>query len=150
MKGPVPPGGGPPAVDHILLEVSELNASISFNRDLFKLRVKSNDGHFAMLAAGETTSALWDKRWDWEKPRTKDKHHGLGKYPHLKVADVTITVNRARVAGYKIVQEPRHYLWGRKGLSQTRMAIWGCLSIEKRVGKFSLTQTLSGSVDFDG
>jgi predicted enzyme related to lactoylglutathione lyase len=101
-----------PKVDHILLEVSDLNASIAFYRDLFKLRVKSNNGHFAMLEAGNTRIALWDKRWDWEKPRTKNERQGIGMYPHLKVADVTNLVNRARQAGYKIIQKPRHYLWG--------------------------------------
>ena len=65
-----------------------------------------------MLEAGNTRIALWDKRWDWEKPRTKNERQGIGMYPHLKVADVTNLVNRARQAGYKIIQKPRHYLWG--------------------------------------
>jgi predicted enzyme related to lactoylglutathione lyase len=32
-------------------------------------------------------------------------------YPYLKVADVMEMVNRARTAGYKIIQEPQHYIW---------------------------------------
>jgi uncharacterized glyoxalase superfamily protein PhnB len=65
-----------------------------------------------MLEAGNTRIALWDRRWDWEEPGAKDARQGLGIYPHLKVADVAEMVNRARKAGYKIIQEPRHYLWG--------------------------------------
>jgi catechol 2,3-dioxygenase-like lactoylglutathione lyase family enzyme len=54
------PGGSYPPVDHILLEVSDLNVSIAFYQDLFELGVKSNDGHFAMLEAGNIRIALWD------------------------------------------------------------------------------------------
>jgi catechol 2,3-dioxygenase-like lactoylglutathione lyase family enzyme len=46
------PAGNPPAVDHILLEVSDLKASTAFYHDSPGLPVESNDGHFAMLAAG--------------------------------------------------------------------------------------------------
>jgi catechol 2,3-dioxygenase-like lactoylglutathione lyase family enzyme len=111
-RSPAPPAGNLPAVDHILLEVSDLKASIAFYHGLFDLRIKSNDGHFAMLEAGNTRIALWDKHWDWEAPRAKDERLGLGMYPHLRVADVEKFVHRAREAGYKIIQEPRHYLWG--------------------------------------
>jgi len=112
MSSPNNSGGSPPPVDHILLEVSDLNASIAFYRDFFWLQVTSNDGHFAMLDAGNTRIALWDKRWDWEAPRVKNERRGVGIYPHLKVTDVAEIVNRARKAGYRIIQKPRHYLWG--------------------------------------
>ncbi|HZI33534.1 MAG TPA: VOC family protein, partial [Candidatus Binatia bacterium] len=102
----------PPPVDHILLEVSDLKASLAFYQDLLGLPLKSNDGHFAMLQAGNMRVALWDKRWDWEKPQPKGVPPDEGMYPHLKVADVAALVNRARKTGYKIVQKPRHYLWG--------------------------------------
>jgi lactoylglutathione lyase len=106
------PAGNLPAVDHILLEVSDMNASITFYRDFLGLPVKSNDGHFAMLQAGNMRVALWDKRWDWEMPKSKDAPPGLGIYPHLRVPDVKETVIRVRKAGYKIIQEPRRYNWG--------------------------------------
>jgi catechol 2,3-dioxygenase-like lactoylglutathione lyase family enzyme len=101
-----------PPVDHILLEISNMKTSLTFYHDFLGLPVESNDGHFAMLAAGNLRIALWDKHWDWEAPRTKGERLGLGMYPHLKVANVSEVVNRARVMGYKIVQKPRHYLWG--------------------------------------
>jgi lactoylglutathione lyase len=109
------PVGNLPAVDHILLEISDMNTSITFYRDLLGLSVKSNDGHFAMLQAENMRVALWDKRWDWEAPKTKDQPPGLGMYPHLKVLDVKETVKHARKAGYKIIQEPRSYYWGTEG-----------------------------------
>jgi uncharacterized glyoxalase superfamily protein PhnB len=114
VRSPNLPGGSSLPVDHILLEVSDLNVSIAFYHDLFELGVKSNDGHFAMLEAGNMRIALWDRRWDWEAPRAKDERQGLGMYPHLKIADVMEMVNRARTAGYKIIQEPQHYLWGKE------------------------------------
>ena len=101
-----------PTVDHILLAVSNLKTSLAFYHDLLGLPIQSNDGHFAMLRAGNMRVALWDKRWDWEPPRTNGERPGLGMYPHLKVRNVSGVVNRAQRGGYKIVQEPRHYLWG--------------------------------------
>lgn len=103
---------GAPAVDHILLEVADLKASIAFYHDLLALPVKSNDGHFAMLQAGNMSVALWDKRQDWEAPRASGERQGLGMYPHFKVGNVADVVDRARKMGYKIVQEPKKYLWG--------------------------------------
>lgn len=107
-----PAAQNPPPVDHILLEVSNLKASLVFYHDLLGLPIKSNDRHFAMLQAGNMRVALWDKRWDWEGPRAKDERQGLGMYPHLKVGDVSVMVNQAQQMGYKIIQKPRHYLWG--------------------------------------
>jgi catechol 2,3-dioxygenase-like lactoylglutathione lyase family enzyme len=79
---------GVPNLDHILLEVADLKTSIAFYHDLLGLPVKSNDGHFAMLQAGNAAVALWDKRQDWEAPRTSGERQGLGMYPHLKVGNV--------------------------------------------------------------
>jgi catechol-2,3-dioxygenase len=78
VRSPDSPGGSPLPVDHIFLEVSDLNASITFYRDFFELQVRSNDGHFAMLEAGNMRIALWDRRWDWEAPGAKDERQGLG------------------------------------------------------------------------
>lgn len=102
----------PPTVDHILLEVSDMKASLAFYHGLLGLPIKSNDDHFAMLQTGNLRVALWDKRWDWETPRTTGERLGLGIYPHLKAANVSEMINRAQAMGYKIVQKPRHYLWG--------------------------------------
>jgi lactoylglutathione lyase len=107
-----PKNASPPNVDHILVKVSNMRASLAFYRDLLGLRVKSDGGDFVTLEAGNTGVFLWSKRWDWEGPRTTGAQLGLGMYPHFKVADAVAVVERARRAGYKIVQQPKRYLWG--------------------------------------
>lgn len=101
-----------PPVHHILLEISNMKTSLTFYHDFLGLPVQSNNGDFAMLAAGNLRIALWDKHWDWEAPQTKSERLGLGMYPHLKVTNVSEVINRAQAMGYKIIQKPRHYLWG--------------------------------------
>jgi catechol 2,3-dioxygenase-like lactoylglutathione lyase family enzyme len=99
-------------VDHILLEVSNLTASIAFYRDFLGLRLKSQSKDFVMLESDNVGVFLWSARWDWEKPRTNGEREGLGMYPHFEVSDAAAIVDRARQAGYRIVQEPRKYDWG--------------------------------------
>ena len=108
---------GPPVdaagkIDHILLEVSNLDSSIAFYRDILGLRLKSRTGDFVMLESGNVGVFLWAARWDWEEPRSTDERQGLGMYPHLSVADSATVVEKAQKAGYRIVQEPRAYSWG--------------------------------------
>jgi len=99
-------------IDHILLEVSNLNASIKFYRDFLGLHLKSRFGGFARLESGNVGVFLWSHHWNWEKPRSNSERQGLGIYPHLAVDDARAMVDRARQAGYRIVQEPRKYGWG--------------------------------------
>jgi lactoylglutathione lyase len=101
-----------PKVDHILLEVSNPDASIAFYRDLLGLRLKSRSHDFVMLESENVGIFLWSARWDWEKPRSNGERQGLGMYPHFTVNDAATVVERARQAGYRIVQEPRRYDWG--------------------------------------
>ena len=101
-----------PKVDHILLEVSNLDASIAFYRDLLGLRLKSRSHDFVVLESENVGIFLWSARWDWEKPRSNGERQGLGMYPHFTVNDTATVVERARQAGYRIVQEPRRYDWG--------------------------------------
>jgi hypothetical protein len=42
----------PPKIDHILLELSDLNASIAFCHDFVGLRLKSQSDWFVMLESG--------------------------------------------------------------------------------------------------
>jgi len=104
--------GSAPKVDHILLEVSNLDASIAFYRDILDLRIKSRSQDFVMLESENVGIFLWSARWDWEKPRSNDERQGLGMYPHFSVNDAATVVERARKAGYRIIQEPRKYNWG--------------------------------------
>jgi catechol 2,3-dioxygenase-like lactoylglutathione lyase family enzyme len=101
-----------PKVDHILLEVSNLDASIAFYRDILGLRLKSRTRDFVMLESDNVGIFLWNARWDWEKSRFNGERQGLGMYPHLSVGDAATVVERARQAGYRIIQEPRKYNWG--------------------------------------
>jgi lactoylglutathione lyase len=101
-----------PKIDHILLEVSSLDASIAFYRDILGLRLKSRSTDFVMLESGNVGIFLRSARWDWEKPRSSGERQGLGMYPHFSVADAGAVVERAQKAGYRIIQEPRTYNWG--------------------------------------
>src|SRR6266700_8228227 len=102
----------PPKIDHILLEVADLQKSIAFYQDLLGLEIKSQSKNFAMLQSGNVGVFLSTSHWDWDKTHPTNARPGWGMYPHFAVADVPATVERARKAGYKIVQEPRKYDWG--------------------------------------
>jgi catechol 2,3-dioxygenase-like lactoylglutathione lyase family enzyme len=101
-----------PKIDHILLEVSNLNASIAFYRDFLGLRLKSQSDWFVMLESNNVGVFLRNSRWGWEKPRRSGEQLGLGMYPHFEVSDAAATVKKARQAGYRIVQEPKKYDFG--------------------------------------
>jgi catechol 2,3-dioxygenase-like lactoylglutathione lyase family enzyme len=102
----------PPKIDHILLEVSNLKASIAFYRDFLGLRLKSESDWFVMLESGNVGVFLRNSRWDWEKPRQSGEQLGLGMYPHFEVSDAAAMIGKARRAGYRVVQEPRKYDFG--------------------------------------
>lgn len=55
---------------------------------------------------------LRNSRWDWEKRRQSGEQLGLGMYPHFEVSDTAAMIEKARRAGYRIVQEPRKYDFG--------------------------------------
>jgi catechol 2,3-dioxygenase-like lactoylglutathione lyase family enzyme len=101
-----------PKIDHILLEVADLNKSIAFYRDLIGLEVKSQSKDFAMLQSGNVGVFLSNTHWDWDEKRPANARPGWGMYPHLEVADAAQTIERARKGGYRIAQEPRKYGWG--------------------------------------
>jgi predicted enzyme related to lactoylglutathione lyase len=102
----------PPAVHHILLEVSNVQASIKFYRNVMGLQPKSLGNSFSTLEAANVGIYLSTSPWGWKPPRNKDERLGLGMYPHFEVADVQETVDRIKNAGYKIIQEPKIYSWG--------------------------------------
>ena len=64
---PASPGPAAPKLDHILLEVSNLKASIAFYRDFLGLRLKSESDWFVMLESDNVGVFLRNSRWDWEK-----------------------------------------------------------------------------------
>jgi catechol 2,3-dioxygenase-like lactoylglutathione lyase family enzyme len=102
----------PPKIDHILLEIKDLNKSIAFYHDLLGLEIKSQDRVFAMLQSGNVGVFLSSTHWDWDEKRPANARPGWGMYPHLAVGDVAQTIERARKGGYRIAQESRKYGWG--------------------------------------
>ncbi len=102
----------PPRVDHILLNVSDMGASITFYRDIIGLRVKSLGSGFSVLEAGNLGIYLSTSRRSWEPGQGKDVHLGLGMYPHFEIDDVKGLVDRLKKAGYKIIQETQTHNWG--------------------------------------
>lgn len=102
----------PPKVDHILLEVADLKKSIAFYHDFLGLQIKSQNNGFAIMQSGNVGVFLSSGHWNWDEKRPTNSRPGWGMYPHLAVADVAATIERARKAGYRIAQEPRKYGWG--------------------------------------
>jgi catechol 2,3-dioxygenase-like lactoylglutathione lyase family enzyme len=91
-----------PRVNHIRIEVSDMNASLAFYRDTIGLRAKSISPEFSWLEANNMSLALSAL----SSPRSKEDRPGLGMYPHFEVADVEAVTARCKAAGYRIVQEP--------------------------------------------
>jgi catechol 2,3-dioxygenase-like lactoylglutathione lyase family enzyme len=122
----------PPKIDHILLEVTDLDKSIAFYHDLLGLEVKSQSRIFAMLHSGNVDVFLSSTHWDWDEKRPANARPGWGMYPHFEVADVARTIERARKAGYRIAQEPRNYGWGTEAfVADPDGYIWALVSPPK-------------------
>jgi len=92
--------------------VADPQRSIAFYRDFLGLRLKSQSDWFVMLESNNVGVFLRNSRWGWEKPHKSGEQLGLGMYPHFEVSDAVATVEKARQAGYRIVQEPKKYDFG--------------------------------------
>lgn len=101
-----------PKIDHILLEVGDLKKAIALYHDFLSLKIKSRSGDFAVLQSSNVDVFLSSTHWDWDEKRPTNARPGWGMYPHFAVGDVAQVIDRARKAGYRIVQEPRKYNWG--------------------------------------
>jgi catechol 2,3-dioxygenase-like lactoylglutathione lyase family enzyme len=122
----------PPKIDHILLEVTDLNKSVAFYHDLLGLEVKSQGRVFTMLQSGNVGLFLSSTHWDWDEKRPANTRPGWGMYPHFEVADVAQTIERARKAGYRIAQEPRKYGWGTEAfVADPDGYVWALISPPK-------------------
>ena len=101
-----------PKIDHILLEVADMKKALAFYRDLLGLQLKSQSNGFTTLQSANVGVFLSSGHWDWDEKRPANARLGWGMYPHIAVADVLATIERARKARYRIAQEPRNYDWG--------------------------------------
>jgi len=123
----------PPKIDHILLEVADMKKALTFYHDLLGLEVKSQSNGFSTLQSGNVGVFLSSGHWDWDEKRPANARPGWGIYPHLAVADVPATIERARKAGYRIAQEPRNYDWGTEAfLADPDGYVWALVNLPNR------------------
>jgi|GEM_PF-1243102 len=123
----------PPRVHHILLEVSNMRASLIFYRDMMGLIPRSEGSDFTILRGANVDIYLSTNPWTWKEPRGKDERLGLGMYPHVEVEKVKDAVDRFRKAGYTIVQEPRDYYWGTEAfVADPDGYTWSLISLPRK------------------
>ena len=88
----------PPMVNHILLEVKDMKASIIFYHDILGLRIKTQKDDFTILEAGNMGIFLSTGHWDWDQPRPKEARPGWGMYPHFAVTDAIQTIEKGKAS----------------------------------------------------
>lgn len=118
-----------PRVDHILLEVRDLDRSLAFYRDQLGLRVKERSSDFVMLDSGNVGIYLWSKHWEWSTPPLAGPRPPSGMYPHLAVADAKALMARLRADGYTIVANAEDYSYGTEGfVADPDGFVWAIIS----------------------
>ena len=106
------PQGMVPRIDHILLEVKDLDRSFKFYHDELGLKLKKGSGDFMILESANVGVYLWSKRWAWSPPPPEGARPPQGMYPHLVFSDVKGLVERLRHDGYRIVSEAQVHIYG--------------------------------------
>jgi len=101
-----------PRIDHILLEVKDLDRSVKFYHDELGFKLKRQSRDFVMLESANVGVYLWSKHWNWSPPPPEGERYPQGMYPHLVLSDVKELVERLRRDGYRIVAEPKDHSYG--------------------------------------
>ena len=101
----------PPSIDHILIDVVDVERSLQFYRDQLHLTVKSRSPSDAVLQAGNLRIFLWSDHWDWSPPPHRNRPP-QGMYPHFVIPDVKGTVASMEKAGFKIVEPAQDHPYG--------------------------------------
>ena len=120
---------GVPAVDHILLEVQDLDRSVKFYHDELGLEIKSRSRDFAMLEAANIGIYLWTNHWKWSPPPPGGVRPPQGMYPHLVFPDVKGLVERLRGDGYRIAAGAKTHIYGTEAfVADPDGYIWALIS----------------------
>ena len=118
-----------PAVDHILLEVKDLDRSVKFYHDELGLKIKRRSGDFAMLEAANIGIYLWSNHWKWSPPPPDSGRPPQGMYPHFVFSDVKGLVERLRHNGYRIVADPKDHSYGTEAFVADPVGyVWALIS----------------------
>ena len=123
------PKAGSPRVDHILLEVKDLDRSIAFYRDQLGLTLRKRSKDFATLEAANIGVYLWSKHWKWSPPPPQGMRQPQGMYPHFVIPNVKGNMKRLRQAGYGIVADAKDYSYGTEGfVADPDGFVWALIS----------------------
>lgn len=98
-------------VHHILLTVTDLDASLHFYREVLGLTLDRRSKTFAMLRAGTFGVYLSTVPWSFDKQGVEK---GAGMFPHFEVENMDALVAQLKRSGVTILQEPKSYSWGRE------------------------------------
>src|SRR5438445_26182 len=109
-----PENSSPPSIDHILLEVKDLDRSIKFYRHHLGLKLKNRSGDFVTMEAANVGIYLWASHWKWS-PAPNDARPPQGMYPHLAVPDTKKLLGDLKKDGFRILDEGKDYNYGTEG-----------------------------------
>ena len=102
-----------PRLGHVILYVSDLDASVSFYRDVVGLPYRFTDAGYAEFGTGETRFALFEQRraeWLTGGP----VQPGRGGEVVLVVEDVDAVASALRARGVSLLAEPADRPWGHR------------------------------------
>lgn len=102
-----------PRLGHVILYVSDLDASVAFYRDVVGLEYRFTDAGYAEFGTGETRFALYEgHRAEWLTGRPVLP--GPAGEVVLLVEDVDAVADALRARGVPLLAEPADRPWGHR------------------------------------